>query len=320
MADNSTFSQDLLTSWEEYRKAAKHSIQLKNTVNRTRLLGIVLVTAGAILGVLASQASTWSNPVTWLPIAFAVASAISFAIAAVVSRHVLDSQSEREWVLARSQAEALKSEAYIYLVQVPPYDGANRDSKLAENTETILGNTPRPIALTDEEKRKNLPETFLSMDDYIAKRVNEQIDKFYDPRVQEYVSTLSRIKRIGLLLAITGAILGAVSTVIDTAWPAAWVAVIGSISGSLAAFTFAGRYQYLIDSYSVASRKLRKLRNEWSRVPAEQKATEAGNFVKKVEETILSENKNWVAAWEKKAEEAPATEPAGGSGSGASGG
>jgi hypothetical protein len=303
MVTSTTFSQDLLTVWEEYRRAAKHSRQLKSNVNRSRLQGLVLVIGGAVLGVLANQASRWSDPAGWTPIALALASAIAFAIAAAISRHVLDSQSERQWVLARSQAEALKSEAYTYLVQAPPYDGEDRDAKLAEKTEKILGDLMHPIVLTNEEKREKFPAKWLSMDDYIAKRVNEQIYNFYEPRVQEYTGTLNRIKNTGLWLAIAGAVLGAVATVTNTAWPAAWVAVIGTISGSLAAFTFAGRYQYLIESYSLTARRLLWLRNGWDRLSDEQKAIQAGHFVKQFEGTISIENKNWIATWTKETED-----------------
>lgn len=303
MVGNSAFSQDLLTVWEEYRRAAKYSRNLKKSVDRSRLLGLVLVIVGAVLGVLASQVSKWSDPAGWLPIAIALTSAIAFALAAAVSRHMLDSQSERQWVLARSQAESLKSEAYTYLVQAPPYNGDDRDTKLAEKSQNILGDLIHPVALTDEEKYEKLPKTWLSIDDYIATRVNEQIDKFYEPRVQEYSRTLSQIRNTGLWLAIAGAVLGAVATVIDTAWPAAWVAVIGTISGSLAAFTFAGRYQYLIDSYSLTSRRLRWLRNGWVRLSDDQKAIRLGHFVKQFEETISIENKSWIATWTKETED-----------------
>ena len=120
MSDQFPFSNDLLSAWEDYRKAAKRSARLKKIVNRSRIIGLILLIVGACFGVLADQAGGWNIHIGWLPTAFALTSAITLAIAAFVGRYVLDSQYDKDWVSARSQAEALKSESYVYLVQAKP--------------------------------------------------------------------------------------------------------------------------------------------------------------------------------------------------------
>lgn len=303
------FSYDLLTVWEEYRKAAKRSRQLKRLVNRSRLICLALLIAGAVLGVLADQSAGWHKTYGipgWLPTAFALVSAISFAAIAFLTRHVLDSQYERQWVFARSQAEALKSEAYVYLVKAPPYDGDDRDVRLAAKTQEILGEQELgwPVQLNEEEKRAGLPENWLSMNDYLKKRVTEQIEGFYEPGAVENDNLLKRLRTAGFLLGLIGAALGAVSTTLtDSKWLAAWIAVIGTMSGALVAFTFAGRYQSLVTSYGLTARRLKWLRNAWSRLPDDEKPKEAGDFVRKFEDAISVENSSWVAEWTKKTEE-----------------
>jgi hypothetical protein len=297
---HSPFSHDLLTVWEEYRKAAKRARQLKSQVNRSRLIALTLIIGGAVMGVLADQSASWTSS-PQLPKAFALISAVVLAIAAFLSRHVLDSQYERLWVFTRSQAEALKSEAYIYLVKAPPYHCPDRDERLSEKAQEILGEVTQPVALNEEEKRKNLPQNWLSMEDYIKERVTEQINGYYEPKSLECDKILTRLWRAGFYLGITGAILGGISSAMaDAIWPAAWIAVIGTITGALAAFTFAGRYQYLMTSYTITSRRLKWLRNEWYRLPEEEKSEKFGDFVHKFEDAISIENSSWVAEWKEK--------------------
>ncbi len=313
MTTTTRFSNDLLTVWEEYRKAAKRSRSLKRLLNRSRITGLILVVGGAVLGVLAGQSVGKADISVMVPDILAVLSAVALAAAAFVSRHVLDSQYERQWVLARSQAEALKSEAYTYLVKVPPYDGDDRDAILEEKTRGFLEESAHPVRLEPEEKHKRLPEDWLTMEDYMRDRVTDQIEHYYEPKALECQDILKRLRMAAFLLGLTGAALGAVSTTTVTKWPAAWVAVIGTITAALAAFTFAGRYQYLITSYALTARRLTWLRNAWYRVSGDEKASKAGEFVRLFESAISVENSAWLAEWTKRTE---SQSPAGGTISG----
>ena len=299
MSADSPFSQDLLLVWEEYRRASKRSRKLKKKVNRYRLSGLILVVLGAILGVLSSQVDS----LDLLSKVFAVASAISVGVAAFLSSHVLDSQYEEQWVVARSQAEALKSQAYIYLAKAPPYDGKNRDEQLSIKMQEILGEFfVEPVSMTEEEKRHKLPEDWLSMEDYLEQRVNDQVRKFYEPKAIQYQKKLWQLRVAGFALGMTGAVFGGISAA-DIEWSASWVAVIGTISGALAAFTFAGRYRYLMTSYTLTARRLKWISNAWHRLSEADKLQKTGEFVRKFEEAISVENNSWFAEWTNKDED-----------------
>ncbi|MEL7475620.1 MAG: DUF4231 domain-containing protein, partial [Cyanobacteria bacterium J06555_12] len=292
-------SQDLLLVWEEYRRAAKRSRQLKQKVNAYRISGLLLVVTGAILGVLASQLDTLEQ----LSKIFAVASAILLGVAAFLSGHVLDSQYEKQWVVARSQAEALKSQAYIYLVQSSPYNGPDRDEKLSSKMQEILGEFfVEPVSLTEKEKTEKLPDNWLSMDDYLERRVNDQIRKYYEPKAIEYQQKLKLLKSLSFGLGLSGAVLGGISAA-DIDWSSAWVAVIGTISGAVAAFTFAGRYRYLMTSYTLTARRLKWTHNAWQRLSDSEKSQKLGTFVHKFEDVFSIENNSWVAEWTNKEDE-----------------
>jgi hypothetical protein len=296
MNTSDTFSDDLLMTWENYRKAAKRSRELKTIVNRSRILGMALLIGGAVVGVLADQSTEWYPDTAWLSTTFAILSAITLAVAAFVSRYVLDSQYERDWVLARSQAEALKSEAYVYLVEAAPYAGENRDEILSQRGEEIIGKYVYPVNLTDEERYKRLPDDFLEMDAYIDKRITEQAEYYYEPKALENARILNRLKMISFLLGILGAIIGAASTAIDGLFGStAWIAVVSTISGAVATYTFAGRYQYLVTSYELTARKLKSIRNAWHRLSEAEKAARKGEYVRQFENTISFENQAWMA-------------------------
>ena len=304
MSKNASFSNILLTTWEEYRKAAKRSRQLKFQVNKYRWINFALLILGAIFGVLANQ-SVDGNATSELPKIFALLSTISLGVAAFLSSHVLDSSYEKQWIIARSQAEAFKSEAYIYLVKAPPSESQNRDQQLLKKLKEILGEDAQPVQLSQEEKSEKRPLYWLSMEDYLQERVKEQIETYYEKKAIEYKNLLRWLQTIGFLLGLIGAVLGAVSVVLtDMTRLAAWVAVIGTISGTLTAFTFAGRYKYLITSYELTARRLKWIMHEWDLLSKEDKQNQFGAFVRKFEDTISIENKSWVAEWHNEAEDA----------------
>jgi hypothetical protein len=297
------FSNDLLYTWEYYRKSAKRSRQLKKWITISRMVGWTLLIIGATSGVLADQAGGWARYQDWLPTALALTSAITLAVGAFISSYALDSKAERNWVIARSQAEALKSETYIYLVQAYPYDGEDKDHRLAQNVEDILGDIDYPDELTEEEIIEKLPNDFMTMDEYLQKRVIDQVEKYYQPKAKEHTRTLNRLKIVGFTLGMTGAIIGAISVASqNAAWSASWVAVFSTISGALASFTFAGRYQYLKTSYLLTARKLTWIHREWDRLPDEEKITQKSSFVRDFENTISVENSNWMAEFTKEME------------------
>jgi len=52
-----------------------------------------------------------------------VASAVALGLSAYCTKEGFDASLERQWVLSRSLAEALKSEAIKFIAHAPPYDG-----------------------------------------------------------------------------------------------------------------------------------------------------------------------------------------------------
>lgn len=306
MSSEPPFGEILLSVWEEYRKAAKRSRALKRRLNRTRLIVLGLVVAGSVLGLSADQSVQWLSReavLGWLPRGLAAAGAVALAIAAFLGKEVLDSTTEREWVFARSQAEALKSEAYKFMAKAPPYDGDDRERRLSDQAKVLLEDeaSAAPVRLDEDDKRRNLPGDWLSVDDYIRDRVEDQIKEYYEPNALETHAILERLRLSGFVLGLVGAVLGAIgASSTSSTWTAGWIAVIGAISGSIAAFAFAGRYQYLSISYELTARRLKMLVHDWRLLAEAEKPGKAGEFVHNCENAISVENHNWIAEWTKK--------------------
>ncbi len=295
--------------WEEYRKAAKRSRGLKGRLNRTRAIVLGLVVAGSVMGLSADQSVQWLSKgevLEWLPRGLAVASALALAVAAFLGKEILDSATEREWVFARSQAEALKSEAYKFMAKVPPYDADDAERRLSDHAKLLLEDEAAvaPVDIDEKDKRRNLPGDWLSIDDYIRERVEQQISTYYKPNALRNHALLNRLRLLGFILGLVGAVLGAIgASSMATTWMAGWIAVIGTISGSIAAFAFAGRYQYLSISYELTARRLQALVREWRLLAEAERPGQAGPFVQNCENAISVENHNWIAEWTKKTEQ-----------------
>ena len=112
---DSPFGPTLLSVWEDYRRCAFRSRQLKRWLISVRLLALTLLILGCAIGLLADQIEGVPVASRWL----AGLSAVALALAAYAGKEALDAGLKRNWVLARSVAEALKSEAFKFITKAP---------------------------------------------------------------------------------------------------------------------------------------------------------------------------------------------------------
>jgi hypothetical protein len=114
--------------WGEYRTWAATARQQRAEIASWRFRVLLLTILGAGLGTLSQYLPTFSSVDTsaWLSPAgiTGILSAMVIAFATYFSREILSPDRERRWIRARSVAEALKAEAYLFRTAVPPYDVA----------------------------------------------------------------------------------------------------------------------------------------------------------------------------------------------------
>ncbi len=286
-------------TWGQYRIWAATARAQRAHIFSWRTYTLLLTVAGAFLATL-SQMTTGLEIGPEFPISISAAfgwlSGISIALATFFGREILRPEAQNRWVSSRSIAEALKSEAYRFRSGTTPYNGPDAPERLNENTRELLAKVTHVQAATlaDEQKRERLPEGPLSVDAYIEKRVDEQIDNFYHPRVIRYKKVVKRGRTISLGLGAVAVVLALFGA---TGLTAGWIALITTITAALAAYLYSGRYQYLIMSYQATGRQLELLKNHWTIIAARPDTTgdKRSQFIMDCETVISIENSAWMS-------------------------
>ena len=291
--------------WGQYRVWAATSRAYKEKLSRWRRLVLALGLAGAVVGVLGGQQWVpWDRLWPPLPKALGVASGLLLALAAYFSKEILDLDGEARWIRTRAAAEAFKREAYLLLARVPPYDGAISLAHLGDATGVKAVDDLEYERLTPEQKRERMPSGPLTVDDYIRVRVEDQVNNFYEPSAEENRAVARKIRAVTRALGVLAIILGGLGF-LRPGIPA-FAAVVTTVSTALAAYLYAGRYQYLAVSYMATARKLEGLRAAWQvSGKADADAAERNQFILDCETVFAAENGGWMAEWSKPSGQSP---------------
>jgi hypothetical protein len=285
----------LKTTWGAYRTWAATARYHKSRLDMWGKWVVLLSISGAILVALGEQVSPLAKEgvgVYLLKTPGWLGSAI-IALAAYLTREMLDGSTERNWTRARSVAESLKAATFLYRAAVSPFDGPNRGASLIERTREIQK------TVEDLETRHSEPEPepslhALTVDEYMTERVDDQI-AFYDRTARRYQAETDRYRYIVLGLGALSVLLGLASA----AGPfGLWVAVIATVTGSLTAYIQTKRYVPLTVLYQATMRRLQALLGEWGasgRTDTDKADRDA--FILRCEETMALENGAWLSQW-----------------------
>ncbi len=284
--------------WGQYRVWGATSRAYKARLSRWRRVVLALGIAGGFAGVLSSQQwIPWGGIWPPLPKALGAASAVLLGLAAYFSKEILSPDDEGRWIRARAAAEAFKREAYLLLARVPPYDGAVVTLERADEiTKAVEG--LRYERLSAEQKKELLPAAPLSVADYIRVRVGEQVENFYEPGAEKNSAVARKVKAVTIVLGALTIVLGALGFL----WVGipAFAAVVTTLSASLAAYLYAGRYQYLAVSYLATAQRLEGLRAAWEvSGKTDADAAERNKFILDCEAVLAAESGAWMAEWTK---------------------
>jgi hypothetical protein len=302
--ENLRRTQAMQHIWSRYRVWAVTARDSKKRITRWRGVVLLLSIAGAILATLSEQSKAWSLPTNgkWVTLVVGLLSAAALALAAFFAREALGTESEKKQVRARSAAEGFKSEAYLLAANAPPYDTAG---DLLSKSDRLDGavNDLTPMTLKPEEKSKGVLVGSLTVEDYLAKRVDDQINNYYYPESVKNALKVRRGQQVTFVLGALAVVLGVVGAAFG--WAVGWVAVISTIIAAIVANQYAGRYQFLVVSYLATATRLERLKAGWT---GDDSDVEARNkFILSCEEAISIENSAWMAEWLKKSSDsAPA--------------
>lgn len=301
LLDKESLNTALKYIWGQYRTWDATAVALKSKIWRWRYIVLILSIVGAILGTLSQQVDGWRIPgiPAWLAGTLGVVGGVALGAASYLTKEVLSPGSETDAVRTRAAAEAFKREAYLLATGAPPYDAASTADDLMKKAEQIRAgvNNVSPLAVTSSPD--GAPAVGMSVDDYVKQRVVQQIDEYYLAQVRLNMRKLALGRRVSLALGALAILLGFWSA--KSASVAGWVAVIGAITAAIAAYQYAGRYQFLNVSYQATADRLDWLKTKWEIDGKREPGDDAKNaFILAAEDAIATENSAWMAEWTSK--------------------
>ncbi len=284
--------------WRQFKLFDENSINLKKTLVKWRKTVLFLTIFGAVAGTISSQLEGVQPELLGKILGGIGAGAV--ALAAYFSKNLLGQNNELSWVSARSIAEAIKSEIYLFACHAKPYDQPSPEKLLLKNvseiSEKLTDYTLEPIP--KDLELDGIIKTDLTTSEYIEERVNDQAN-WLKRKALTYQGYLKNANKTMIWLGAITVILGVLMTY-HTSF-GAWVAVISTISATIAAYVFSERFSYLAISYQATSTQLERFVVEWDiskKLPADN-----GNLVIGCERTLSIENKAWMAELSKKNED-----------------
>ena len=253
--------------WKERKIWSLTATQLKQSLTFWRGVVLLLTILGAFLETLAAQLHSSQEELSTY---IGALGAVALVLIPIIRNAKLGTNQTRAWVKSRSVSEGLKTEIYLYLTGTEPYnDPSNRDTELSKQRDEIVESAKRALLRHTAIARNQLanenltPPQPMNIDTYIEKRVNQQIEQFYQPRALDLARQASRLKTAEFLTSIVAAALGVFPKFFNNSEQfSAWVAVVTTIGVAITAHLAAGRFDRLVDSYLATADRLKSLCNQ----------------------------------------------------------
>ena len=290
--------QALFDLWEKQTGWSEKANALKSTKMRLTpwLMGATWL--GTVLGALTSLTPTWLGQDASHDGMVRVVSLMAAAMvttSAFLTKNLLGPKQDEEWVTARTIAEELKAEGYIYAAAAPPYgDGAvplalhNRRLELEHKGRALLP----VVALPEAERRQRHPHERIDVEQYLALRVNQQI-KFHAEKARGYKGKLDVFRKVGMALGAAAVIVGLLAARSAQHAPInVFLGVITTTVAMLQAFVMGQRYEYLASSYAATASNLDDLRRRW-RLATDKPASLGQRIVLDSEALLAAQNRTW---------------------------
>lgn len=252
--------------WGRYRTWDKTANIAQGRIRRWRGWILIFIILGAFCGVMGgtigAQLGGKHSDVLWTYISqvFSLLSTIFVSFSAFAASEILSDDTEEQGINARALAETYKSEIYLYLFGVSPYD-KDADDVIFDRVNKIVSNFAQVpfLSISEDEERRDLPEIDFSIDDYIKERIENQIYLYYTPKVALFQKRISMAKSATFFLGFIGVILGALGTAGFSGYTSVWVAFVTSASGAIAAFMASSKYRNLITSHQATANHLKTI-------------------------------------------------------------
>jgi len=273
--------------WRYYQQWSKAASAAQNTLNQWRRANLTLLVLGAIAAAVAAQSWLTSG---WMA-ATAATSAVFLALAGLIQRRALTSDDTARWTGARAASEALKAEAYRYLVKVQPYAGTDRAEQLKAQLDVIQD---RARTLLVEQQvvpagNRPLPE-MRTFPQYLTDRAQDQAD-WHRKKVAEHARKARTLHIWQLAATAAGAVLAAVAGALPGSHLSAWTAAATTVAAAIATHLAATHHERIAASYAATADQLDRLIADVE--PATTDPARQAQLVADVERILAAQNEGW---------------------------
>lgn len=289
--------------WKRRVRWSSAADLLRARIFKARASALLLSIGGAILETLAASIeSGFPRASFW----FGATGALCLAAVTFIVTRLVTADGVRRWNRARAVSEGIKHLVYQFRAQAAPFRDQEAASTLQQKVSEIESKASdiEPSLAQVIVPANSEPPPALSPEEYVAKRVLQQVNGYYRPEAQKAAARLQnfRVVEIGasllatLLAALTAFATRSNAEVIPST-ASAWVAVLTTISVALAAHVGANRYDFLVMSYYATARHLEDLLNGWRALGSPSVEPKWSEFVNACEFAISIENEGWMAKW-----------------------
>lgn len=269
--------------------------RLKSGADRWRTTGLLLGLLAAVLGVGSSQLMEHF-------VELGRVAALLSSLAAAGTAFALQKASAQqlsEWVRARSVAEALKSETYLWLAGLGPYGagpGTGDATELTRRTGRVLdaASDLSRHARDIEAVARELPAV-TGVESYVTHRLTPQLDGYYRPKARGMARKVRTTEWAEGGLALLSVVLAGVAAVFAVEEAAAWVPVVATAGGAVTAHAAAAKYAYQEIEFSRTAAELDRLIQQWT--DGGRTEAEAHRLAERGEHVISIQNESWMAKW-----------------------
>lgn len=302
--DPDTERQIVETAWQDQARWSQLAGGLKSSLSAWRTLAAAAGVIGALLETLAGTLAAADPPWAAVRGGAAVAGAVVLALVPYILKTRASRERVREWVRARAVSEALKETVYRFLLRVPPFEREAAPAALVARCQAVKEKARdlSGLAALAAAPHRERP-LVLSIEGYVAQRVNDQIERYYRPKGRENAAAGRRLHALEFWLGLAAVVMGAAAG----AGPAAglprlaliapWVAVVTTAGAAVTAHIAASRRDLLAMTYAATAERLTSLRDAWRADPGRLTPERIVRFVDECEHAISTENEAWLADW-----------------------
>ena len=280
--------RQLALLWRRHRQWSLLSAAVKRRLTRWRLLNLLLLVLGALMGALAAQ--SWLNADAAQ--GFAIVAALALAFAGVIQVNALAGGQTARWTMARAAAEALRAESYRYLVRVSPYAGPDRIDVLKARLD-LVQNRARVLLVEQEAMTPDdrpLP-TVQSIAEYVTGRAEQQAN-WHRVQSARHLRQARSLRIWQLTATVSGVVLSAIAVFVPSWGLSTWTAAATTIAGAFGAHLAAMQHQGIAAGYAATADQLERLIAGID--PTSATAEQQAEFVVDVERVLAAQNQGWM--------------------------